>query len=170
MPDFLSGSNTQPRTRRVSTPPGTHPHRVQQTRSAIDGSILMIQDPPPPHRSSSKVSAPIRIAAITASRLDLTSSFRRKFVGWFCTVCGLQPHLNLHVRHVSAQCQGYAATLSHAPSAARSPRPLPNVGFQTETTQPHRRRGTHPADQSLPHPAPPPTPPPTAPCAPATEA
>ena len=91
MPDFLSGSNTQPRTRRVSTPPGTHPHRVQQTRSPIDGSILMIQDPPPPHRSSSKVSAPIRIAAITASRLDLTSSFRRKFVGWFCTVCGLSP-------------------------------------------------------------------------------
>ena len=34
---------------------------------------------------------PSRTAAITASTLDLTSSFRRRFVEWLRTVCGLSP-------------------------------------------------------------------------------
>ena len=42
-------------------------------------------------RSSSNVNTPRRTAAITASRLDLTSNLRRRFVEWFRTVCGLSP-------------------------------------------------------------------------------
>ena len=42
-------------------------------------------------RSSSNVNTPRRTAAITASRLDLTFSLRRRFVEWFRTVCGLSP-------------------------------------------------------------------------------